>query len=111
MTINTFDLQFFELVSLLKKPLSEENSSDIRKILLKLKNPTYYSKYVSKHPANCFGYYKNNTINPILIALDNMIAILKSVHTIEDKQILLQKEYSWAFNNYNWYNNLIKKTA
>jgi hypothetical protein len=103
MTINVFDLQFFELAALLKKSLSEENYLELRKILLKLKNPTYYEKHVSKHPANSFGYYKNTTINPVLLAISNMLSILKSEDNNEEKLIKLQKEYSWAFNNYNWY--------
>jgi hypothetical protein len=106
MTINVFDLQFFELATLLKNPLSEESYSDIRKVLLKLKNPTYYEKYVSKHPANSFGYYKNLTINPVLLAITNMLSILKSEDSNEEKLIKLQKEYSWAFNNYSWYSSL-----
>jgi hypothetical protein len=110
MTINSFDLQFFELVSLLKTPLSEETSLNIRKILLKLNNPTYYSKYVNNHPANCFGYYRNNKINPILIAVNNIIDILKNVDSSEKKLVAIQKEYSWAFNNYIWYVNLVKTT-
>jgi hypothetical protein len=106
MTINVFDIQFFELVTLLKNPLTENSSEQLRKVLLKLKNPTYYEKYISKHPANSFGYYKNLTINPVLIAISNMLSILKSEHSIEKKLIELQKEYSWAFNNYSWYCSL-----
>ena len=106
MTINVFDIQFFELATLLKKPLSEQSSSDIRKVLLKLKNPTYYEKYISKHPANAFGYYKNTTINPVLIAISNMLLILKSEESFEEKLVKLQKEYSWAFNNYKWYSSI-----
>jgi len=110
MTINSFDLQFFEFVELLKTPLSEDSSLNIRKILLKLNNPTYYSKYVSNHPANCFGYYKNSKINPILIAVNNMIDILKNTNSNEEKLVAMQKEYAWAFNNYTWYINLVRNT-
>lgn len=111
MSINSFDLQFFELVKSLKQPLTEESISSIRHTLLKLKNPTYYSKHISTHPAASFGYYKNKNINPVLIAVSNMLESLKSSRTLEQKLIDLQTEYSWAYNNYMWYLNLVKTTT
>lgn len=108
MSINVFDLQFFEVVTLLKTPLTEDSKSSIRKILLKLKNPTYYTKYTQTHPASVYGYYTTKNINPILIAISNMLEILKNTENPENKLVALQKEYSWAFNNYVWYTTLSK---
>jgi len=110
MTINSFDLQFFELAYKLKQPLTDNNINTIKSILLKLNNPTYYNKYVTKHPASVFGYYKNTTINPILVAVSNMLKVIKSTSSLEEKLTELQKEYSWAYNNYIWYNNLVTNT-
>jgi hypothetical protein len=107
MSINVFDLQFFEVVNLLKTPLTEENISSLRKVLLKLKNPTYYSKYTQTHPANMHGYYTTKNINPVLLAVSNMLDILKNLENNEYKLVALQKEYAWAFNNYVWYAKLL----
>jgi hypothetical protein len=107
MSINVFDLQFFELVNLLKTPLTQETVSSLRKTLLKLKNPTYYTKYTQAHPANMHGYYATKNINPVLVAVSNMLEILKNLENAEDKRVALQKEYAWAFNNYVWYTNLL----
>lgn len=108
--MNTFDLQFFELATVLKQPLTEQSILSIRKILLKLNNPTYYSRYVTTHPASSFGFYKNRNINPVLLAISNMLNIIKNSESYNKKLIELQKEYSWAFNNYIWYTNLVKNT-
>lgn len=110
MNINAFDLQFFEIATLIRTPLTEESSKAIRQLLLKLKNPTYYSKYTAKHPANSFGYYKNSNINPVLVAITNMLYALKEGNTDEEKLKNLQKEYSWAFNNYSWYLQILNNT-
>lgn len=110
MSINSFDLQFFELVKHLKQPLTENSVKNIKNVLLKLNNPTYYNKYVTKHPANAFGYYKTKNINPVLLAISNMLDILKSSRELDNKLSELQKEYSWAYNNYMWYDHIVKNT-
>ena len=107
-TINEFDIEFFEIANIIKKTLTEENSNTLKKILLKLNNPTFYRKYVQSHPANIYGYYSAKIINPILIAISNMLAILKSEHSNDIKTKNLQLEYAWAFNNYNWYSSISK---
>jgi hypothetical protein len=95
MTLTSFDIEFFSINNLLK---SAENKEILRKTLIKLNNPTYYSKFIEAHPMHKFGYYTNKTINPILNAINSMLSILKS-ETCETTQILLlQKEYAWAFN-------------
>jgi hypothetical protein len=106
--INSFDIEFFELVHTLKKELTDDNISFLRQKLLKLKNPTYYNKFVKTHPAVDFGYYSKKVINPVLIAITNMLNILKSDLSSIDKLTQLQKEYSWAYNNYSWFANLSK---
>lgn len=108
--MNSFYLQFFELATILKQPLTEQSILYIRKTLLKLNNPTYYSKHVETHPAKSFGYYKSSNINPVLLAISNMLDIVRNSASNEKKLVDLQKEYSWAFNNYIWYTNLVKNT-
>jgi hypothetical protein len=104
--INTFDIEFFEVVHIINKPITSESIDTLKKILLKLNNPTFFSKFTKKHPANVFGYYNNKTINPIIIAITNMLSIIRSDDSADVKTKKLQIEYSWAFNNYNWYNSL-----
>lgn len=106
--INSFDIEFFETAQELKKNLTEDSIASLRKKLLKLKNPTYYSKFVKTHPASDYGYYTTKVINPVLVAITNMLSILKTEEDNSYKLIALQKEYSWAYHNYIWYVNLSK---
>ncbi len=111
MTFNDFEIEFFEIVHNLKSPFTEDNISIIKKTLLKLNNPTYYRKFAVAHPATEYGYYSNSVINPILKCISSMITILKSDADLAVKQKEMQKEYSWAFNEYPWYVNLEKVNA
>lgn len=94
--MNNYYIEFFELATELK----QLNRESLNKKLLKLNNPTYYNKFIYKNPIEKYGY-KGKTINPILIAINNMLKILKT----DDSNTLsnLQKEFSWAYNNYPSY--------
>jgi|688.fasta_scaffold1412799_2 hypothetical protein len=108
MNFSTFDIEFFELANSLKTTLNVET---LKKSLLKLNNPTYYSKFTSTHPASSYGYYQKKTINPLLKAISAMLQILKSTDSDELKLRQLQQEYAWAFHHYSWYQNLEKQNA
>ncbi len=102
-TLTDFDIEFFELTNLLKQEFTDSSKQEISKKLLKLNNPTYFYKYVKKHPIENHGYSSSKTMNPVLIAIANMLAILKSSNSKESILLLLQKEMSWAYNNYKPY--------
>lgn len=109
MNYSTFEIEFFETASLLKQPLTTDSIQTLKKILLKLNNPTYYRKYTSSHPAYQYGYYQNKVLNPILKAVSSMLAILKEENSFT--LALLQREYSWAFHQYPDYQALEKRNA
>jgi hypothetical protein len=111
MNYTAFDIEFFEISSILKNPLTTENIQSLKKTLLKLNNPTYYSKFISTHPASSFGYYQNTILNPVLKAISAMLQILKSSALEDQKLQQLQQEYAWAFHYYPWYQNLGKQNA
>lgn len=102
-TLTDFDIEFFELTNLLKSELTDSSKQEISKKLLKLNNPTYFYKYIKKHPIEHHGFSSSKTINPILIAISNMLSILKSNNSKDSILVLLQKEMSWAYNNYTPY--------
>jgi Trk K+ transport system NAD-binding subunit len=109
-TVSKFAIEFFEVAYIIKNTITEELSNTLKKVLLKLNNPTFYSKHTQAHPAHNFGYYNNKIINPILIAITNMLSIIKSDDAMDIKTRKLQTEYSWAFNNYGWYESISKYT-
>lgn len=97
--MNSFYIEFFELALDLKTL----NKEQLTKKLLKLNNPNYYNKFIYKNPIERYGY-TGKTINPVLLAISNMIKIIKT----DSKDMLnqLQREYSWAFHNYSLYKNV-----
>ena len=107
MKLTAFDIEFFEIALQLKNQMSQPIIDSIKKTLLKLNNPTYYSKHTCKHPANKHGYYYNKTINPILISINEMLNIIKEDSSLEHKKAKLQVSYSWAFNNYPYFSSLV----
>jgi hypothetical protein len=100
MKLTAFDIEFFEIALQLKNQMSQPIIDSIKKTLLKLNNPTYYSKHTCKHPANKHGYYNNKTIN-------QMLNIIKEDSSLEHKKTKLQVSYSWAFNNYPYFSSLV----
>jgi hypothetical protein len=102
--ITPYDIEFFELTNLLKR--EELNKPAILSILLKLNNPTYYSKYIFKNPIERHGYTSNIIKYPILKAVNNMLIALKNTKNIDALKKQLQVEMAWAFNNFNGYNNV-----
>jgi hypothetical protein len=101
--LTPFDIEFFELSTTLKSEVTETSKRQITKTLLKLNNPTYYYKFIKRHPIENYGYKAHSTMNPILLAIANMIQILKTQTSNTQLEKDLQKEISWAFNNYNSY--------
>ncbi len=102
-TLTDFDIEFFELTSLLKTELTDSSKQELSKKLLKLNNPTYFYKYVKKHPIENHGYSSSKILNPVLVAIANMLNILKSNNSKQSMLQLLQTEMSWAYNNYKPY--------
>lgn len=92
--LSKFDIEFFEITNLLKNNINKEV---ILKKLLKLNNPNYYNKFTFKNPQNKLGYPNSKVNNPILVAINNMIQILKKDYPKDD----LQKEISWAYHKYS----------
>jgi hypothetical protein len=104
--LTDFDIEFFELTNIIKKSITELDKQLINKKLLKLNNPTYFSKFVKKHPIENHGFTSSKTINPILCAVANMLHFIKTESNLSDLQRKLQIEMSWAYNNYNKYSNV-----
>jgi hypothetical protein len=102
-TLTQFDIEFFSLSEILKKPLTEELKVSITRILLKLNNPTYYGKYVKKNPIELHGYQSRTTSNPVLLAISAMLLTLKTDSDYLSASKKLQTEFAWAFNNYPKY--------
>jgi hypothetical protein len=48
MKLTAFDIEFFEIALQLKNQMSQPIIDSIKKTLLKLNNPTYYSKHTCK---------------------------------------------------------------
>lgn len=101
--ITGYPLEFFELGLQLK---NTENLTSVYHKLLKLNNPTYINKHTTRHPLENHGYSNTKTINPVVLAVQNMLAAYK--HNLDTSCLLqkLQTEYAWAFHNYPWYTKL-----
>jgi hypothetical protein len=97
--LTQFDIEFFTLAGMLKNPITEEVKQAIVRVLLKLNNPTYFAKFVKKHPIEYHGFISSKTINPILIAISNMLTLLKTENNPKKLLQSLQTEFAWAFNN------------
>jgi hypothetical protein len=97
-TLTTYDIEFFEITTELKNKVV--NKTKILKTLLKLNNPTYYSKYIFKNPIEKHGYSSKIVKNPILLAIQNMLISIKSNKPDDIIIKELQTEVAWAYNNY-----------
>jgi hypothetical protein len=102
--MNSFDIEFFELINDIKQ--DRLDTSIINKKLLKLNNPTYYSRYIYKNPLSRHGFSNTKTKHPILLAIQNMIVCLKAIKDPEKLKKQLQVEMAWAFNNFNDYKSI-----
>lgn len=100
--MNKFYLEFFEISNNIKGNIDKEN---LTKKLIKLNNPTYHSKYAYKNPIERYGF-SGKTINPIFVAINNMLKILKSDKKDADIMKMLQTEFSWAFHNFSNYKSI-----
>jgi hypothetical protein len=104
--LTAFDIEFFELANILKGTIDENSKKIITKTLLKLNNPTYYSKRIHKNPIELHGFNSTRTTNPVLLAISNMLTALK---TESDTALLvkkLQTEFAWAFHKFNHYSSV-----
>ena len=106
--LTDFDIEFFELTNTFKKDITDSSKQYIVKTLLKLNNPTYFIKFVKKHPIENHGYISSKTINPVLIAISNMLNIIRAENDVVRLKTLLQTEMSWAYHKYQSY-QLINK--
>lgn len=101
--LTDFDIEFFELTNTLKQDITDSSKQYIVKKLLKLNNPTYFIKFVKKHPIENYGYISSKTINPVLIAISNMLNIIRGESDVIKLKALLQTEMSWAYHKYQSY--------
>lgn len=97
---NSFELEFAQLSSIIKSGLNETKELQLKRTLLKLNNPNFYSKFTRTHPMHEYGYYTTKTINPILISIKNMLNIIKTDTTYSEKTKKIQEEFSWAYHEY-----------
>jgi hypothetical protein len=104
--LTPFDIEFFALSRLLKNTITEESKQSLLRVLLKLNNPTYFNKFVKKHPIEWHGFTSSKTINPVIIAISNMIALLKIENNPNKLLQALQTEFAWAFNNITKYSSI-----
>lgn len=99
-TLNTAELKFFELVTKLKAPITETSKADILKTLLKLNNPTFYRKHITKNPIERHGFTTSRVTNPILVSVNRMITACNSSMDLSKLAYVLQQEYAWAFHKF-----------
>lgn len=104
--LTSFDIEFFEISQSLKKPINSDSKKDIVRKLLKLNNPTYFYKFVKRNPIELHGYSSSRTTNPVLIAISEMINIIKVEQDPDKLLTRLQTEFAWAFNNYPSYSKV-----
>lgn len=95
--LNEFELEFFNITLDVRQPLTHISKNTIYKQLLKLNNPTYYSKHIVKNPIERHGYTSTRVTNPILLAIKNMLAKIKNTESLVDLQKQLQVELSWVY--------------
>lgn len=100
--LTKYEIQFFEITNIIKSPITEETRLSLLKLLLKLNNPTYYSKYIVKNPIDRHGFSSTIITNPILQAVIAMINIINS-RQYDTMLMDLQKELSWAYIKYPRY--------
>lgn len=101
--LTSFDVEFFEISSVLKSEFTEDTKKSLVKTLLKLNNPTYFYKHVKRHPIELHGFTAHKTINPVLVAIMSMITLIKTETDYNMLRQKLQTEFAWAFNNYPKY--------
>lgn len=101
--LTDFDIEFFELTNTIKQDITDSSKQYVIKKLLKLNNPTYYTKFIKKHPIENHGYTSSKTTNPVLIAITNMLGLIRTENDNTLLKTLLQKEMSWAYHNYPSY--------
>lgn len=97
---NTFEVEFAQIYKLIESVLTSDREKELKKTLLKLNNPNFYSKFTRAHPMHEYGYYSNKTINPILISIKNMLKIIRESSTHSEKTKALQVEFCWAYHEY-----------
>jgi hypothetical protein len=104
--LTDFDIEFFELTNTFKQDITDSSKQYIVKKLLKLNNPTYFTKFVKKHPIEHHGYVSSKIINPVLLAISNMLNIIRVENDITKLKALLQTEMSWAYHKYQSYQSV-----
>ena len=97
-TLNELELEFFNLTLDLRNPLTVVSKNTIYKNLLKLNNPTYYSKFIFKNPIERHGYASSIAKHPVLLSIKNMLSKIKTTDNLVDLQKQLQVELAWSYH-------------
>jgi hypothetical protein len=97
---NAFELAFADLYNSINSSFDSIKQRELKNKLIRLNNPNFYAKFTRAHPMHEYGYYKQKTINPILISIRNMLKILKEDISYKEKLKALQTEFAWAYHEY-----------
>jgi len=81
-----------------KQQLVEKNLEEIKKSILKLNNPTFYSKYTYQHPTVKYDYPEHTNIQSPLQKFHQAVLAILSENSF-DMIDQLEIEYSWLVEN------------
>lgn len=95
---NQYIKEFNKINSILnmKYNNSKRLKESLKPILLKLNNPTFYSKYLYSSPYQKYGYPSYSyTNNPFITFTSECISIINKSQDVDDMLKKLQIELSW----------------
>lgn len=101
--MNRYFQDFISIKTLINNKYKDidEARKSIKPTLLKMNNPTFYTKYIYSHPAEQYGFPTKNFSDNFLVKFTNeCIKILNESQDLSTMLKKLQVEYSWA-NNQN----------
>jgi hypothetical protein len=99
MNNNQYLKEFNKIKPLLKDKYRnlEHLKESLKPILLKLNNPTFFSKYLYASPSQKYGYPSNNyRHNYFVVFTTECINILTKSQDVDEAIKILQVELSWA---------------
>jgi len=98
--MNKYLVDFFSIKSILEKNYDslETLKKDLKPLILKLNNPTYYSKHLYAHPIERYDYPASFEKNIFIKFTKECIKIMNECQDIFEAQKKLQVEYSWTAN-------------
>lgn len=100
--MNKYFTELLTLKTLLNNNYSDEESlkKAIKPTILKLNNPTYYSKYLYAHPSEKYGYASSDYKNNVFVKFTNeCIKIMNECQDFFELEKKLQVEISWVYTN------------